>query len=326
MGANGNDDLQEQEDAWARTSAEQDYVESGGTGYYDEDRYGYNAQDSSPLTDIDYQPNDESSAFTGNYTGAEDYDPVSRDDDNDDDDDNSFDDDDEDNAGWGGYRDDNDEQENFDRDGGNFDGNDEENTKSEKNKDDEDEEDDAGDDVGNADPDNQGNGNKGKKQNVDDGEADLAAFEKKTAMRFWREGEPVTLEVLASHWEIFRQHLPELRPMMDEADLLIEEALATTGPNLVLKLNKWIAKVGDQEQGMTSSILKLISRPGLLWAYGTAAVAEALVDQQWLQVVLLFGLKKALTEALNIGFVQNFMQKLFSKAIKEIKAKLKGGK
>ena len=96
MGEDSTDDLQEREDALANAMAEYDAVQDGGLGgYYDDDNYGYNYQDSNPLTDIDYQPgNDESSAFTDNYTGAEDYDPVARDNEEESDDED-FDGDDE---------------------------------------------------------------------------------------------------------------------------------------------------------------------------------------------------------------------------------------
>ncbi|MBQ7973339.1 MAG: hypothetical protein IJ295_00025, partial [Clostridia bacterium] len=82
MGEEGIDNLQEHEDAYAKQRSYEDYEHGTGVpSYYDEDSYGYNYQDSNPLTDIDYQPgNDESSVFTDNYTGTEDYDPVARDD------------------------------------------------------------------------------------------------------------------------------------------------------------------------------------------------------------------------------------------------------
>lgn len=330
MGEDSTDNLQEREDELAERYA----AEDGGTGlsYYDDDNYGYNYQDSNPLTDIDYQqPNDESSAFTGGYTGEDDYDPVNREDDEESDDED-FDGDDED----------------FDGDGGNFDGNDEEyedndNVENEDEDSDTEREDKDGTDDeesgenkkddGDVEKDEsakqKGKGAEGKEQDADDGERALAAFEKKIGIRLWREGNPVTVDVLLTHWDLFRQNLPYMRPMMDEADLWIQASLMekTKGPNLVLELNEWIAKLGDQSQGMISSLLNLISRFGLRLTYGSiAAFAGIFFTPLQEEARMIFTLKTSLTEVLYEKNVQKFMSELFSRAMKQIKAKLKGGK
>ena len=157
----------------------------------------------------------------------------------------------------------------------------------------------------------------------------MAAFEKKIRKRLWREGNPVTVDVLLTHWDLFRQNLPDMRPMMGDADDLIWYSLRkkTKGPNLALDLNEWIAELGDQSQGTISSLLNLISRFGLRLTYGSiAAFAGIFFTPFQEEARMIFTLKTSLDDVLYEKNVQKFMSELFSKAMKQIKAKLKGGK
>ncbi len=304
------DDLQERENALAGAQAEYDAVQDGGLGYYDEDSYNYNYNDSSPLTDVDYRPgNDESSAFTNNYTGTDDYDPIQRD--NQDDADDVM-----------GYNDD----EDFDGDGDDFDGDDddEEDDDEEDEEDEEDDDEDAEeddeegeDDEGNED----GNGKKGKGKKQKKG----ATKEKEivvNGVKLWKKGDPITIEVLSTHWDLFRE-LPEMREMMDQADMAVEQGLNTTGPNLMIKTFKSIQKISDPDSGIISALLKMISKPSLMLTYGAAAITEAIFDQQWLQVTLIFGLKAALSVVLKMDIVKFILEMIFEKGVELYKAKLK---
>lgn len=333
MGEDSTDNLQEREDELAERYA----AEDGGTGlsYYDDDNYGYNYQDSNPLTDIDYQqPNDESSAFTGGYTGEDDYDPVNREDDEESDDED-FDGDDED----------------FDGDGGNFDGNDEEDEDND-NVENEDEDSDVDDDNGNDDYGEGGGKNKREKKDrskkeKDDGE-DLSKskkvkkekitheeaerrrekkFAKLLGVKFiWHEGEEITVETLQQYWSVFHKHVPDLKEYMDQADKIVEESLnsLSCGPNLMINANRFLTAMGDSTNaGMIQSLLNMIARPGITLVFGAWAAVEALFDQQWTQVALIFGLKAGLRSVLKIGFVQGVMDYIFTKGMEKLKNKFK---
>ena len=320
------DDLQPQEDSLYGGMVEHEAVEDGGLsggGYYDEDNYNYNYNDSSPLTDVDYRPgNDESSAFTNNYTGTDDYDPIQRD--NQDDADDVM-----------GYNDD----EDFDGDGDDFDGDDDDEEDDDEEDDEEDDDEDAeeDDEEGEDDEDDDededgqddegsedGKGKKGKGKKQKKGstkEKEIVV----NGVKLWKKGEPITLEVLSTHWDLFRE-IPEMREMMNQADQVVDQGLNATGPNLILKAYKSVQKIADPNAGAISALLRMVSKPSLTLTYGAAAIAEAIFDQQWMQVTLIFGLKAALGVVLKMDIVKFILEKVFEKGVELYKAKLKKNK
>jgi len=317
------DDLQPQEDSLYGGMVEHEAVENGGLsggGYYDEDNYNYNYNDSSPLTDVDYRPgNDESSAFTNNYTGADDYDPIQRDDEKSRNDDDVGYDDDEDFDGDGGNFDGNDDEEDDDEDG------EEDNEEDGDNEDDEDDDsqDDVEDGEGSDTKGNKSKGGKNKKQkNGANGEEKEIVV---NGVKLWKKGEPITLEVLSTHWDLFRE-IPEMREMMNQADQVVDQGLNATGPNLILKAYKSVQKIADPNAGAISALLRMVSKPSLTLTYGAAAITEAIFDQQWMQVTLIFGLKAALGVVLKMDIVKSVLEKVFEKGVELYKAKLKKNK
>ena len=213
MGEDGTDNLDELEDSWARTQAEMDAVEAGGTGlsYYNDDAvYDYEA--SNQLTDIDYQGPDESDQYTANNTGADDYNPVGRSrqddddqdeygeedaygwDDDDDDDDDDYDDDDDDDA-------DEDNEDDEDDVGGG----------GKKGTDDDGADDDGTDNDGAADA-AQG-GKKGKKKGAGEKGQIVDSTQKENdydGFIKWKPGQEITVELLKQSWEECRK-VPKVR-------------------------------------------------------------------------------------------------------------------
>ncbi len=320
MGEDSTDNLQEREDELAERYA----AEDGGTGlsYYDDDNYGYNYQDSNPLTDIDYQqPNDESSPFTGGYTGEDDYDPVNREDDEE-----SGEQDEDD--GYSGYDYNEDDDEDYDEEGDVDDdnGNDDYGEgggkdKTEK-KDSSKKEKDDGEDLSKS--------KKVKKEKITHEEAERRRekkFAKLLGVKFiWHEGEEITVETLQQYWSVFHRHVPDLKEYMDQADKIVEESLnsLSCGPNLMINANRFLTAMGDSTNaGMIQSLLNMIARPGITLVFGAWAAVEALFDQQWTQVALIFGLKAGLRFVLKIGFVQGVMDYIFTKGMEKLKNKFK---
>lgn len=300
MGEDSTDDLQEREDALANAMAEYDAVQDGGLGgYYDDDNYGYNYQDSNPLTDIDYQPTDESSAFTSNYTGADDYDPVNRD--SKEDGNNSYGDtndsrygysDDEDFDGDGG---------NYDRDAENYDG-DDSNRKQYSNADTSDggEDGDESSFFGNA---------KRTLGKVDDINNDFYR-----GVINWRPGDPITLPLLAKTWDSVAR-LNELKHYIDIADATVTELLNSTGPNIMIRLHRWTQKISDPFKTNIGCLLQLISSDSQRTLYTTFSGIEAIFDGQVSQPLLIVGLKKAFDIILSNSLVAGLMNKIYSVAV-----------
>lgn len=307
MGEDSTDDLQEREDALANAMAEYDAVQDGGLGgYYDDDNYGYNYQDSNPLTDIDYQPTDESSAFTGNYTGADDYDPVARD--SKEDGSNSYGDT---NDSRYGYSDD----EDFDGDGGNYD-RDAENYDGDENDKSEDDEYDAEDeeDEEEYDESNEDTGNNGYRK--DDPYEGIIT---------WHPGDEITVELLAFAWVELRQ-IGKLKPLIEVANESIVTALNTLGPNLILNFNKYLERMNVQDEDMIGTLLKLVDKNGRRLGMTSVAVLEALFDAQWSQVFLIATLPTAFKSALNFPALKKILQKLFEVGVPLVNQKYRVGK
>jgi len=320
VGEDENQDLQGREDELAERYA----AEDGGTGQladYDDESYGYDYNDSNELTDVDSQPGyDDSSAFN-EFGGNADFDMFDRNSEDEDDEEN-FDGDDSDDGEFDNDEDDDKDSQIGDmsrfsdpRDNDDDDEDDNDNDDEENGEDDEDDEDDP----------NEKKVNTQKKVANEVDPEQLAKF--MGVKRVWKEGEPVTVEILSTHWPVFQKDLNEVRTLMNQADVIVEQAISSTGPNLMLKLNSFVTRLGDSSASTISCLLKLIARPGLTLAYGGASVIEAIFDQQWSQVALIFGLKAELEAALKDSNMQALLKKIFSKALniykKRLKAKLK---
>ena len=346
VGEDETEGLQEREDDLANLDAELDAVEQGGTGQVAsfDDSYGYNYEDSSELTDVDEQPGyDDSEDFTD--FGDDDAYSVTGDDDEDDDnfdgDDEDFDndaedfdgDDDEPESKFGSmlrYGGDDDDDENED---------DEEDAEDEnKKKDGEEDEDgnskneDSGDGGNNQDKDN--DSNNGKKKNIKKkqsraekkAEEDALLAKKLGVKKLWKKGEPITIETLRTYWGIFREHASsQIRDYMQKADAVVKQALntLTQGPNLTLRLNEFITKIGDNTAGAIDSLLKLIQSPGLLQVYTTVSFVQFLFSFQAMELFLLACLSTMFSVILNWDIVQAILRLIFTKAMDFLKKKFK---
>ncbi|MBO5229362.1 MAG: hypothetical protein J6B20_01000 [Clostridia bacterium] len=310
MGEDSTDNLQEREDELAERYA----AEDGGTGlsYYDDDNYGYNYQDSNPLTDIDYQqPNDESSPFTGGYTGEDDYDPVNREDDEESGEQDEDDDDDE-QGGVVGPDDDDDADEE-----------DEENAEDENDDEDADEED---NEAGSGE-DEEGEGGEDASAGENQGEDGKKKKKQKKPKRDpykgvinWRPGKKITIKLLSETWgECLK--ISQIRPFMDAASKAVKEVINSTGPNLMLRLNDYIEKTANDEIDTIGCLLKLMTSHGKRLTYLALSVGEAIFDQQWLQVTLLAGLPAAFEVALLHPVVNKIITAIFAVAVPIINMK-----
>ena len=290
MGEDQTDDLQEQEEleelqepeelqGLEDALAEEYASEDGGTGlsFYNEDGYDYNA--SSPLTDVDYQSGtDESSAYTSNNIGADDYDPLksSRN---------------QDGASAESAE---------DADGSslagelsrwkqpaqrlNNDDDDDEDDEAENDVDEDEDDDDEDED----DDDEQGEGvvqSSAKKKNDYDG-----------AIK-WKPGQPITVKLLDQVWGKCR-NIKKVRPLVDTLNQAVDTALNTTGPNLTLRLHRYIEKTNDDEMDTVGCLLKLAKQNGKRMTYTAISAVEAIFDQQWTQTALLASMNEATLQAI----------------------------
>lgn len=337
VGEDETEGLQGREDDLANLDAELDAVEQGGTGQVAsfDDSYGYNYEDSSELTDVDEQPE---------YGDSKDFIDI-RDDD----------------YSVTGNDDEEDDSENFDGDGGDFDGDDdddddddedddsddddEENDDDEEDAEDEDkkkdgEEDEDGNgkdengenDGNNQDKDNDSNNGKKKKIKKKQSRAEKKAEEdallakKLGVKKLWKKGEPITIETLRTYWGIFREHASsQIRGYMQKADDVVKQALntLTQGPNLTLRLNEFITKIGDNTAGAIDSLLKLIQSPGLLKVYMTVSFVQFLFSFQAMELFLLACLSTMFSVILNWDIVQAILRLIFTKAMDFLKKKFK---
>lgn len=310
MGEDSTDNLQEREDELAERYA----AEDGGTGlsYYDDDNYGYNYQDSNPLTDIDYQqPYDESSAFTGGYTGEDDYDPVNREDEEESGEQDEDDDDDE-QGGVVGPDDDDDvdkeDEENAEDKNDNEDADEEDNEAGS----DEDEEDEGGEDASAGE--NQGeDGKKKKKQKKPKRDPYVGVIT-------WHPGDPIDINFLSKTWAECLK-ISQIRPFMDAASTAVRESLNATGPNIIVRLNDCIEKIKDNSIDTIGCLLNLIKNNGKRLTYLALSVGEAIFDQQWLQVTLLAGLPAAFKLAIELPPIKKILTAIFAVAVPIINMK-----
>ncbi len=307
MGEDQADDLQEQEELQDAEElqgledalAEEYAAEDGGTGlsFYDESGYDYDA--SSPLTDVDYQSGtDESSQFTSNGTGSEAYDPVNRD--NDDNEDGNK------QGIWGDVnrwnsaapqhtnQDNEDAEDDYDDEQGSG-GADDDDEDEDDDEDDEDEEQVVGVAQGQA----------GNKDEYD------GAIQ-------WRPGQPITVKLLDQIWGKCR-NIKQVRPLVDTLNQMVEAELNLTGPNMMLRLNKYIEKTMDNELDTVGCLLRLAKQNGKRMVYTALSVVEAIFDQQWTQTALLASFNEATLQGIfNIPQVKTVATSILTIAVPKI--------
>lgn len=309
VGEDSIDDLQEREDALAEEYA----AEEGGTGlsYYDEDSLGYN-YNSSPLTDVDYQPGtNNSSQYTENYTGVENYHPVDRDDEEDEEQTDDYD---------GGYEDyeDDDEDEEYDEGEQDEDGQEDVEDQNKKQKEENGESDKE---------DNEETQNEEVKQE-DDAKSGKQKRRKAKEDPYqgvinWHPGDPITIQFLAKTWKECLG-ISQLKPFMDAANAAVTQALNTTGPNLMLLANKYVDKLADNGTDMIGSLLKLSSKNfRRLFLISIGFWKSFLFDQQWMELWLLGTLPTALKAAINVPVVAKLLNTIFTVGVPLINKKYK---
>lgn len=311
--------------------------------------YDYNYDESPELTDVDFQPgNDDFSSDFTNYAGSDPYaDQFGNDDDEDDENEDqedfdSFDDyDDDDDDDYDD--DDDDDDDDYDEDDyGDFDYDDEDD--EEDNDDDDDDGDDDGDDDdggedGAAAGDEGGNGKKGKKGKKGkrgkkgkkgkqgkkgkkkQNEGKTKEVTGKSALSKWMPGMPITVKLLDDVWQKLKL-IDQVKPMIDAANKALKSAMQVSSNGAVMTLYQKTKGADD----VIGALLKLANSKGKRMALGVGAVLEALADQQWAQVAMLFTLPTVLNGLLAVPQVKSVLTTALSvaKPILEKKATAKG--
>ena len=315
VGEDETEGLQEREDDLANLDAELDAVEQGGTGQVAsfDDSYGYNYEDSSELTDVDEQPGyDDSEDFT-DFGDDDAYSVTGDDDEEADNEDFDGDDDDYDGDGgdFDGDDDDDDEDDNSDDDDDENEDDEEDAEDEDKKKDGEENEDgnskneDGGDGKGKKGDNNQNQKGKNKKPKIDPYDGVIK----------WRPGQPITIQLLDQVWNKGVSKIKKVKSYVDAANNAVSTAINTMGPNLMLKLNKYINEASDSDTDTIGSLLKLVASNGKRLLYTTLATVEALFDQQWNQVLLLAGLPAAFLYATADPTVKSILTAIFTIAV-----------
>jgi|GEM_PF-6847555 len=295
MGEDSTDDLLERENSLAETMAEQEAVEAGGLGasgmsYYDDG--GYNYDESSELTDIDYNPYDDSKAFTESGDGTDAYAKQFGQDDDDEQADVVQDDEPMGSMmRWGQpaaetYTDDYDEEESDDYDS------DEEDEDDENDDDDEDDDEESSDAIGEQQDGTQDGARKAKSKKADyDG-----------AIK-WKPGDAITIALLGQVWSKCRK-IEKVRPYIDQANEAIKGVLNEMGPNLMLRLNNWIDKLSDSAADTIGSLVDLASKTGRRMTLLSIAAVKGIFDQQHMETFLLATLPTILQTAISTNPVK----------------------
>ncbi len=130
----------------------------------------------------------------------------------------------------------------------------------------------------------------------------------------WKKGDPIDIKVLGSVWGQCRK-INQVRPLTEAVNRSLEAALIASGPNLMIKLNKYIQSVQEQDNDLLGSLLKLAQSDGKRLAVTTGAIVESIFDQQWMQVLLLATLPKTLEGLIAAAPVQAALQALFTVAV-----------
>lgn len=349
MGEDGTENLSELEDSWARTQAEMDAVEAGGTGYYNDALYDPN------LTDLDENKSNQSyddSADFANFGNEEDDYSMTGSNEEEDGGQNDGEDDEEMPQGLA-VQDETFEDDYDDDDDDDGDSDDDDYDEDYAKGDDVDEED-EGDIGGTVSYPDWGAASKDRSRFMDgtivhvadgvrgqpttfrayrepsgavnfqqvsaDAQPTGKAAEKKEDDKYngaikWKPGQPITFKLLDQVWGKCRQ-IQKVRPMVDALNQAVDSVLNTTGPNLMLKLNGYISKTADSDMDTIGCLLKLAKEPGRRTAYTAFSVIEALFDQQWLQPTLIAGMNEAtLQSVLTIPQVRTMANIIFTIAV-----------
>ena len=284
--------------------------------------YDYDYETSPELTDADYQPNNSFSDDFTNYGGADPYASQFGQDDE------AAEDEDDENDNASHDEDYGDEQEDWD-------GDDDEIAYWEGD-DDEDWSDKEDDEAGRKEDDKDGNGQdktdreqtkpltRQEKREAQKKEKQAQARkQEQSSMRHgyynnlkvkWIKGDPVNLQTLSYVWGQCRK-INQVRPLMDEVNRALDGALLESGPNLMIKFNKYLHTINTQEDDMMGSLLDLANSGGKRLALTTGAVVEAIFDQQWLQPVMMATVPATLSGIIASQPMQSILQKLFEKAV-----------
>ena len=264
---------------------------SGGLDSYGKESL-YSAEDSKELTDIDYNPYDDSKAFTESGDGTDAYlKQLLGQNDNDDEQDGGAQEDDRVSAMGGAmrmsrpavetYTDDwdDDEEDNFDGD-----------------EDDNDEDDDDGKSKDSEDGQQSGDTQSGE-QTEKTKKSDYNGVVK------WKPGDAITIALLSQVWSKCRQ-IGKVRPYIDQANEAIKGVLNETGPNLMLRLNNWIDKMSDGAADTIGSLVNLVKNNGRRMALLSVAAFKSIFDQQHMETFLLATLPNILQAAISTNPVK----------------------
>lgn len=127
----------------------------------------------------------------------------------------------------------------------------------------------------------------------------------------WHPGDPIDLEFLAKTWGSVSQ-IKEIKPFVDVANESVDQALKSTGPNLTLRLHRYVSRLVDNSVDTIGSLLKLLQSSGKKMLYLTISSVKAIFDQQWMETTLIAGLTTALKAALSIPFISKVLNAIFA--------------
>ena len=136
----------------------------------------------------------------------------------------------------------------------------------------------------------------------------------------WHPGDPIDLEFLAKTWGSVSQ-IKEIKPFVDVANESVDQALKSTGPNLTLRLHRYVSRLVDNTVDTIGSLLKLLQSSGKKMLYLTISSVKAIFDQQWMERTLIAGLATALKEALRIPFISKILNAIFAVGVRIINHK-----
>ncbi len=138
----------------------------------------------------------------------------------------------------------------------------------------------------------------------------------------WQPGDEITLELLNQIWKECRE-IDQVRPMMDSANSAVMQAISSLGPNLMLRLNKYVSQMNGGDTDTIGSLLELASKNGKRLTFTALSVVEAIFDQQWTQTTIIAGLPKMLQAAIKTEPLHGILNKIFTVAVPLINQKLK---
>lgn len=139
----------------------------------------------------------------------------------------------------------------------------------------------------------------------------------------WHPGDEITVDKLKVVW-IECRGFEQLKPIMDQLNNAVISALdnLSHGPNIILKLNAYIDKLGGDSKGdFLGSILKLVSSLPKSLIVIFIATIKAMFSQEWMEVFVITTLPKLMKEIIRISGVQKLLNQLFTLAVPLINRK-----